>query len=123
MPASINTLPSGPVRTAMLPPEPSRTLTLFRSLWVTMGEAAALSLIRLTRPRASAKASRGVGQPLVAANAAPPMQQRQNPRRDRSLSAEEPMLSLVRRQRGIVHEPLLPPGLSISNEARESLLS
>jgi hypothetical protein len=76
MPASMSTLPSGPVRTAMLPPEPSSTLTLLRSLCVTIGATAALSLIRLTRPRASAKASRGVSHPLVAAKVAPAMQQR-----------------------------------------------
>ena len=38
MPASMSTLPSGPVSTAILPPEPSSTLTLLRSLWVTIGE-------------------------------------------------------------------------------------
>ncbi|MGT2440663.1 hypothetical protein ACU4GH_38245 [Bradyrhizobium betae] len=54
MPASISSLPSGPVRTAMLPPEPSSTLILPRSLYVVMGDVAALSLIRLTMPRASA---------------------------------------------------------------------
>ena len=58
MPASISTLPSGPVSTAMVPPEPSSTLMLLRSLCVTIGEVAALSLIRLTMPRASAKAWR-----------------------------------------------------------------
>ena len=62
MPASTSTLPSGPVSTAMFPPEPSSTLMLLRSLWVTIGETAALSLIRLTMPRASANASRGVSQ-------------------------------------------------------------
>jgi hypothetical protein len=54
IPASIRTLPSGPVSTAMLPPEPSSTVMLFRSLCVTIGDTAALSLIRLTMPRASA---------------------------------------------------------------------
>ena len=39
MPASTSSLPSGPVRTAMFPPEPSSTLTLSRSLWVTIGES------------------------------------------------------------------------------------
>ena len=67
MPASISTLPSGPVRTAMFPPEPSSALMLPRSLCVTMGETAALSLIKLTRPRASAKTSRGVSQPFLPA--------------------------------------------------------
>ena len=60
---------------------------LLRSLCVTIGEVAALSLIRLTRPRASAKAWRGVSQPLVAANAAP-RQHRQKPRRDNRYSFE-----------------------------------
>src|SRR5258706_12681606 len=107
IPASINTFPSDPVRTAILPPEPSSTLILFRSLSVAMGDAAALSLIRLTRPRASAKASRGVSQPLVAAYAALPMQHRQNPRRDRSFSGEELMLSSFGAKCGAVHEPFL----------------
>ena len=71
MPASTSTLPSGPVRTAMFPPEPSSTLILLRSLWVTIGETAALSLMRLTRPRASANAARGVSHPPVAAKAVP----------------------------------------------------
>ena len=31
----------------MLPPEPSRALTLLRNLWVVIGETAALSLIGL----------------------------------------------------------------------------
>ena len=52
---------------------------LFRSLWVVIVEAAALSLIRLTSPRASANASRGVSQPPVAAKV---RQQQQKPRRD-----------------------------------------
>jgi hypothetical protein len=50
----------------MFPPEPSSTLMSFRSLCVTMGDTAALSLIRLTSPRASANASRGVSHPPVA---------------------------------------------------------
>src|SRR4051794_6517520 len=78
----MRTLRSGPVSTATFPPEPSSTLMLFRSLWVVIGEAAALSLIRLTRPRASANASRGVSQPPVAAKVAPARQQKQKPRRD-----------------------------------------
>ena len=82
MPASTSTLPSGPVRTATFPPEPSSTVILLRSLWVTIGETAALSLMRLTRPRASANAARGVSHPPVAVKAAPPTQHRQNPRRD-----------------------------------------
>src|ERR1700733_12634282 len=56
MSASISTLPSGPVSTATLPPDPSSTLMSSRSLWVTIGETAALSLMRLTSPRASATA-------------------------------------------------------------------
>src|ERR1700738_371079 len=96
MPASISTLPSEPVRTAMLPPEPSNTLILFRRLCVTIGDTAALSLMRLTRPRASAKAWRGVSQPLVAAKAAPPTQHRQKPRRDNRACFEEAMPSSFR---------------------------
>src|ERR1700722_3253627 len=82
MPASTSTLPSGPVSTATFPPEPSSTLILLRSLWVTIAETAALSLMRLTRPRASANAARGVSHSPVAVKAAPPTQHRQNPRRD-----------------------------------------
>src|SRR6478735_8203030 len=95
MPASINTLPSGPVSTAMLPPEPSSALMLPRSLCVTIGEVAALSLIRLTMPRASAKAWRGVSHPPAVAVAAPPMQHRQKPRRDRRCSFETVMAALA----------------------------
>jgi hypothetical protein len=40
-------------------------------------------LIRLTIPRASANASRGVSQPPVAAKALEAMEQRQKPRLDR----------------------------------------
>src|SRR4051794_12344627 len=47
-----------------------------------MGDAAALSLIMLTRPRASAKTSLGVSQPPVAETAAPAIQQKQNFRRE-----------------------------------------
>src|SRR5271156_5603610 len=86
MPASTITLPSEPVRTAILPPDPSRTLILFRSLCVMIGEVAALSLIRLTRPRASAKAWRGVSQPPSAA--ALPAQHRQKCRRDNRFSLD-----------------------------------
>ena len=67
IPASTRTLPSEPVDTAMFPPEPSSTQMLFLSLCVTMGDTAALSLIRLTMPRASAHACRGVSHPAVAA--------------------------------------------------------
>jgi hypothetical protein len=35
-----DTLPSAPVKTAMLPPEPSRALTLPRSLWTLIGTSA-----------------------------------------------------------------------------------
>src|ERR1700722_2720989 len=83
MPASTSALPSGPVRTAMFPPEPSSALMLLRSLCTTIGEVAALSLIRLTRPRASAKAWRGVS-PLVAAKPLEATQQRQKARLDRA---------------------------------------
>src|SRR5271165_3804185 len=91
MPASMSTFPSGPVRTAMFPPEPSNTLILFRSVWVTIGDTAALSLIRLTIPRASAKASRGVSHPPVATKVAPPTQQRQKQRRDSNFCFETSM--------------------------------
>src|SRR6516165_8661234 len=74
IPPSISTFPSGPVRTAILPPEPSSTLTFPRNLYAVTGEDAALSLISVTSPRASAKAWRGVSQPLVAAKV-PVMQQ------------------------------------------------
>ena len=77
----------------MLPPEPSSTLTLLRNLCVTMGETAALSLIRLTRPRASANASRALGQPPVAAYAAPAQQHRQKCRRENKFSAAQSMAS------------------------------
>src|SRR5450755_2728284 len=48
IPASMSTLPSDPVRTATFPPEPSSTI---------------LDQVDLTRPRASANASRGVSHP------------------------------------------------------------
>ena len=66
----------------MFPPEPSSTLMLLRSLCTTIGEVAALSLIRLTRPRASAKAWRGLS-PRVAAKPPEARQQRQKARLDR----------------------------------------
>ena len=50
----------------MFPPEPSSALMLLRSLCAAIGEVAALSLIRLTRPRASAKAWRGVSETVAA---------------------------------------------------------
>ena len=113
MPASISTLPSGPVRTATLPPDPSSTLILLRSLWVTIGETAALSLMRLTRPRASANAARGVSHAPVAAKAAPPTQQRQKPRRDiaenASLSSCPPCGSLRAALERRSHRPPLKP--------------
>src|SRR5262249_2229448 len=43
-PPSTSTFPSGPVRTAIFPPEPSSTLTLPRNLYVVTDEDAALSL-------------------------------------------------------------------------------
>src|SRR3984957_13795098 len=82
IPASTITLPSGPLRMAIFPPEPSSTLMVLRSLCTTIGEVAALSLIRLTRPRASAKAWRGLS-PLVAPKPVEVRQQRQNARLDR----------------------------------------
>ena len=45
-----------------------------RNLHAVTGEDAALSLMRVTSPRASAKAWRGVSQPPVTAKAAPVMQ-------------------------------------------------
>jgi hypothetical protein len=66
----------------MFPPDPSSTLILLRSLCVTIGETAALSLIKLTIPRASAKASRGVNHAPAAVKAAPLAQQRQKLRLD-----------------------------------------
>src|SRR3974390_1740130 len=93
MPASISTLPSGPVSTAILPPEPSNALTLLRSLWVVIGDIEALSLIRLTRPRASANASRGVSHPAPAVEATAPKQHRQKPRRDNSSFLALPMFA------------------------------
>jgi hypothetical protein len=121
MPASISTLPSEPVRTAMLPPEPSNALMLFRSLCVTMGDTAALSLIRLTRPRASANAWRGVSHPAVAVKAAPPTQHRQKPRRDNKSFFEESMsssLSVPMRDRSC--RPLIS---QLWMNARRSLLN
>jgi len=41
MPASTSSLPSGPGRTAMLPPEPIKTLTLPRSFCVVIFAVAA----------------------------------------------------------------------------------
>src|ERR1700722_19441145 len=95
MPASTSALPSGPVRTAMFPPEPSSALMLLRSLCVTIGEVAALSLIRLTRPRASAKAWRGLI-PFVAAKPPEAMQQRQNARLDKPEECAAFILSSIR---------------------------
>jgi len=57
-------------------------LTLSRSLWTLMGALAALSRIRSTMLRASAKAYRGESQPPVAATVVAATQHRQNPRRD-----------------------------------------
>src|SRR4051794_13612967 len=69
------------------PPPLQATIMLLLSLCVTMGDTAALSLIRLTMPRASANTSRGVSHPPVAARAAPPTQQRQKPLLDKPLSS------------------------------------
>src|SRR6516225_6000894 len=91
IPPSTSTFPSGPVRTAIFPPEPSSALTLPRNLYAVIDEDAALSLIRLTSPRASAKAWRGLSQPPVAAKAAPVMQQRQKWRRESARFCCEPM--------------------------------
>src|SRR5215472_17027483 len=53
MPASTSNFPSEPVRTAILPPEPSGTVTFPRNLYAVTGDAAALSLIRVTSPNAN----------------------------------------------------------------------
>src|SRR5215475_12873979 len=82
IPASMKTLPSAPVMTAILPPDPSRMLTLSLSLWTLIGALAASSRIRSTMLRASAKACRGESQPPVAATVVAATQHRQNPRRD-----------------------------------------
>src|SRR5260370_29051611 len=89
----------------MLPPEPSSTLILFRSLWVPMGDTAALSLIRLTRPRASANALRGVSHPPVAAKAAPLRQHRQKCRRDSGFCFENSMTSSLFVPMRLLREP------------------
>jgi hypothetical protein len=99
MPASTITLPSGPVRTAIFPPEPSSALMLLRSLCTAMGEVAALSLIRLTRPRASAKAWRGLS-PLVAAKPPEATQQRQKARLDKPEECVAFILSSTRAKNG-----------------------
>ena len=67
---------------------------LFRSLCVTMGDAAALSLIKLTRPRASANAWRGVSHPAVPMWVAAPAQQRQKCRRDNKSRLANPMAAV-----------------------------
>jgi hypothetical protein len=82
MPASIRTLPSGPVSTATLPPEPSSALTLPRSLWTLIGASAAEARMASTMLRDWAKTSLGLSQPPVAAKVVEARQQRQNPRRD-----------------------------------------
>ena len=99
IPASTSTFPSGPVRTAILPPEPSSTLTFPRSLYEVIGEDAALSLMSVTSPRASAKACRALSQPPVDTNAAPVMQQRQKCRRE-SEPMRVPSLGTSRGLRG-----------------------
>src|SRR6516165_4384776 len=95
IPASMSTFPSGPVRTAILPPEPSSTLTFPRNLYAVTGEEAALSLIRVTSPRASAKAWRGVSQPSVVAKPALVIQQRQKWRRESRCFCRKPMAFLL----------------------------
>jgi hypothetical protein len=86
MPASIRTLPSCPVSTATLPPDPSSTLMLLRSLCTLIGaEAAALRIVS-TMLRDSAKTWLGVSHPPEAAKVVAPRQQRQKPRRDRRKS-------------------------------------
>src|SRR5262249_7563684 len=83
IPASMKTLPSAPVSTAMFPPDPSKMLTSRRSLCTLIGALAASSRIESTMLRASAKASRGVSQRPVAVKLAEPRQHRQNARRER----------------------------------------
>src|SRR6516165_7790585 len=83
IPASMKTLPSDPVSTAMFPPDPSKMLTSRRSLCTLIGALAASSRIESTMLRASAKTWLGVSQPPVAANVAEPRQHRQKPRRER----------------------------------------
>src|SRR6202020_2305790 len=95
IPASTSTLPSGPVRTAMFPPEPSSALIVLRSLCTAIGEVAALSLIRLTRPRASAKAWRGLSPP-VAAKPPEARQQRQKARLEKPEDCVAFILSSIR---------------------------
>jgi hypothetical protein len=68
-------------------------------LYEVTGEDAALSLMRVTNPRASAKACRGLSQPPVDANAAPVMQQRQKWRRE-SEPVRVPSLRTSRGLRG-----------------------
>jgi hypothetical protein len=68
---------------------------LSRSLCATMGETAALSLIRLTIPRASANASRGVSHPFGAANVALATQQRQKCRRESRSEPDNVIFVLV----------------------------
>src|SRR6516165_11644661 len=93
IPASMKTLPSDPVSTAMFPPDPSKMLTSRRSLCTLIGALAASSRIESTMLRASAKASRGVSQPPVAANVAEPRQHRQKPRRERKCRRVEVIIS------------------------------
>ena len=83
MPASMNSLPSPPVRTAILPPEPSRMLTLPRRLWTVTGVFAAESRIRSTMLRASANACEGLSHPPLEAKPAATAQHMQKPRRER----------------------------------------
>jgi hypothetical protein len=65
-PASIRSRPSFPVKTAMLPPEPSSTLTFRRSGWTSMFEVAAAWIIVGTIPASAANRRRGPSKAAVA---------------------------------------------------------
>src|SRR5258707_10203088 len=59
-PASMRSLPSRPVRTAILPPEPSRTLILRRNGWISILATAAPFTIVGTMPVSSPSSPREV---------------------------------------------------------------
>src|ERR1700748_2817982 len=80
IPASTRSFPSGPVRTAILPPDPSSTLTPPRSLCIVILAVTASARIISTMFFATAYALRGVSHPLPAAKDADATQQRQKPR-------------------------------------------
>src|SRR5262249_40082495 len=82
IPASMKTLPSAPVSTAMFPPDPSRTLTSRRSLCTLIEALVASSRIKSTMLLALAKTSRGLKQRPPAAKAAERRQHRQKLRRE-----------------------------------------